>query len=165
MHVYVWIRMHMNTSHSVEKQDKAESMRVTSVQCHIKVFITRQREDRRVHYKTKTACSLPVGFFRQSHKMLSGKVWLCLDDSRFAGHWIIPRIFISLDEAKSFKRRNFAHLSVHSPNICQWYVYCSFQLVLKIYFIVESTLHDTLGGVIQSYTRSGEQKQRGERRF
>ena len=116
-----------------QKQDKAESMRVTSVQCHMKVFITRQREDRRVHYKTKTACSLPVVFFRESHKMLSGKVWLCLDDSRFTGHCIIPRIFISLDEAKSSKRRNFAHLSVHSPNICQWYVvfiklalHCSF---------------------------------------
>ena len=105
-------------------------------------------------------------------KCYRGKCGFCLDDSRFAGYWIIPRIFISLDEAKSFKRRNFAHLSVHSPNICQWYgvfiklaLHCSFQLVLKIYFIVESTLHDTLGGVIQSYTRSGAQKQRGERRF
>ena len=61
--ICTYARMRTNTSHSVEKQDKAESMRVTSVQCHIKVFITRQREDRRVHYETKTACSLPVVFF------------------------------------------------------------------------------------------------------
>ena len=31
--------------------------------------------------------------------------------------------------------------------------------------VVETTLYDTLGGVIQSYTRSGAQKQRGERRW
>ena len=148
-------------------------MRVTSVQCHMKVFNTRHREDRSAPYKTKTAWSLLVVFFRESHKMLSGNVLLCLDDSLFTGHWIIPRIFILLDEAKSFKRRDFAHLlSVHSPNICQWYIvfsklalHFSFQLVLEIYFIVESTLHDTLGGVVQSYTRSGAQKQRENWRF
>ena len=135
-------------------------MRVTSVQCHMKVFNTRQRENRGVHYKTKTACFLPVVVFRESHKILSGNVWLCLDDSRFTGHRIIPRIFFSLDEAKSFKRRNSLTLAYNKLSF-----HCIFQLVLKIYFIVESTLHDTLGGVIQSYTRSGAQKQRGERRF
>ena len=59
-------------------------MRVTSVQCHMKVFNTRQREDRSVHYKTKTACSLLVVFFsRIKAKCYRGNVWLLLDDSLF----------------------------------------------------------------------------------
>ena len=101
-------------------------------------------------------------FFRESKQFFSGK--------RMPSFWMT--VFL-LDTTGSFpKRRNFAHLSVHSVDICVWYIvfimlalHCSFQLVLKIYFIVESTLHDTLGGVVQSYTRSGAQKQRENWRF
>ena len=67
-------------------------MRVTSVQCHMKAFNTQQREDSSVHYKTKTACSLLVVFFRESKQKLSGKRVAFLDDSIFTEHWIIPQM-------------------------------------------------------------------------
>ena len=72
-------------------------MRVTSVQCHMKVFNTRQREDRSVHYKTKTACSLLVVFLRESHKMT-----VFLLDAEYSFRWTKPN-------------RNFAHLSQIVP--------------------------------------------------